>query len=273
MTTLEGVRLKPSAWTALHQRGPWLTRFAVAHMVILAALLVLMACDDRQISGVNIWLKPAKFALSISIYVATMAWLLGEVKQPRWLIGAITLIILASMSLEQILITLQAARGTTSHYNIATPFDSAVFSLMGFGVATNSFAALLALLLFCTRTITDRPAYTWGIRLGLAIFLLGSAQGFIMIANQGHTVGLADGGPGIPILAWSNQAGDLRIAHFIGIHAIQVLPLAGYLLDRGSLRIWTRVTLIWIISLAYLALGLGALHDALRGQSWFAAWS
>ncbi|MCH8478743.1 MAG: hypothetical protein LAT56_12485 [Wenzhouxiangella sp.] len=202
-----------------------------------------------------------------------MAWLLGELKQPRWLIAAISLVILLSMSLEQFLITLQAARGTTSHYNNATPFDSAVFSLMGFGVAANSFAVLLALLMFCTNIIAKRPAYTWGIRLGLAIFLLGSAQGFMMIANQGHTVGLADGGAGLPILGWSSQAGDLRIAHFIGIHAIQVLPLAGYLLDHSSLRSGVRVTGIWIMSVVYLALVLGALNDALRGQSWFAAWS
>lgn len=262
-----------SFWEEMHRRGRWLTRFALAHLLVLAVLLSLMAFDDRQITGVNIWLKPAKFALSITIYLATMAWLLGELKQPRWLIAAIALVIIASMSLEQVLITLQAARGTTSHYNIATPFDSAVFSLMGFGVAANSLAAFMTLMLFCFYKSGDRPAYFTGIRLGLVVFLLGSAQGFVMIANQGHTVGAPDGGPGIPVIAWSTVAGDLRVAHFIGVHAIQVLPILGYALDRREWRLPTRLVLIWLSSLAYLALGLGAHQSALQGHAWFSAWS
>ncbi len=262
-----------SLCTEMHRRGPWLTRIALVHLLILVVLLLLMVFDDRQITGVNIWLKPAKFALSITIYLATMAWLLGELKQPRWLIAAIALVIIASMSLEQILITLQAARGTTSHYNIATPFDSAVFSLMGFGVAANSLAAFMALMLFCFNKRGDRPAYFTGIRLGLVIFLLGSAQGFVMIANQGHTVGAPDGGPGIPVIAWSTVTGDLRVAHFIGVHAIQVLPILGYVLDRSKCRRSTSLVLIWLSSLAYLALGLGAHQSALQGQSWFGAWA
>lgn len=252
-----------------HRRSPWLTRAAVAHFLLLALLLAIMPFDERQVTGVNIWLKPSKFALSIGVYLLTMAWLLGELRRPRWLIGAVAAVVLVSMCMEQFLITLQAARETTSHYNAATAFDSIVFSLMGFGVATNSSAAGFTLLLFLLHGEGQRPAYFWGIRLGLVIFLLGSVQGFAMIQHGGHTVGGSDGGPGIPILAWSKVAGDLRIAHFVGIHAIQVLPVTGFVLDRLIVSAPVRRLLIVAMALGYAGLGLWAYTVAMAGTSWF----
>jgi hypothetical protein len=53
-----------------------------------------------------------------------------------------------------------------------------------------------------------------------------------MLARGSHTVGTADGGPGLPFVNWSTIAGDLRIAHFIAIHAIQILPLFAYILSQ-----------------------------------------
>ena len=254
----------------LYRRGPWLVRIALAHVLVLLLLLTLMLLDDRELLGVSVWLKPAKFALSIAVYLLTLAWLLGELRQARWLVGLITLVVIVSMCVEQATITLQAARGTTSHYNEATAFDAAVFSLMGFGVAANSAAAFVALLLFLRESDRARPGYWWGIRLGLVVFLLGSVQGFVMIFNSGHTVGAADGGPGIPLFGWSAAAGDLRIAHFIGVHAIQVLPLAGWLLDRLLRGQPWRLVGIATVTVIYAGFGLIAHVVALAGQSWFA---
>lgn len=249
-----------------HRRGPWLTRVALAHLVVLIVLLMLMIFDDRLITGVNIWLKPAKFALSISVYLLTMAWLLGSLQNPRWLLATIAAVIIAAMMSEQILITLQAARGTTSHYNNATPFDAAVFSIMGLGTAANTIAVVAALVLFSAASADSQPAYFWGIRFGLAIFLLGSAQGFLMITNDGHTVGAPDGNPGIPLFAWSTSHGDLRITHFFGIHAIQILPFAGWLLDRHVVHCRLRLSAITLAALAWATLTLWILLSALAGQ-------
>lgn len=252
-----------------HRRGAWLTRVALAHFLLFGLLLVLMALDPRQITGVNAWLKPAKFALSITVYLLTMAWLLGEFGPARRVVVLLAAVIIGSMVTEQVVITMQAARDTTSHYNASTPFDSAVFSLMGFGVAANSAAVFVALLLFMTERRPAAPAYLWGIRLGLAVFLVGSAQGFVMIANAGHTVGAPDGAAGIPVLAWSSVAGDLRIAHFIGIHALQVLPLTGLLIDRWVASPSVRVAAVWCAAAAYAGFAGAAHLHALRGLTWF----
>lgn len=251
-------------------RTRWLAGVALLHLAVLAVLIVLMLIDERQMTGVSLWLKPAKFAASIAVYLLTMAWLIDRLEGSRLLLAIIAAIIIGAMVLEQFLITLQAARGTTSHYNNATAFDSQVFSLMGFGVAANALAAAAVLVLYQLRPPPEQQiALIWGIRMGLFIFLLGSVQGFVMIANGGHTVGGTDGGPGIPLVAWSKMAGDLRVAHFVGIHAIQVLPLAGWLIDRYVHGLWPRCMLVTIAALAWLSLGLWTHWMAMAGRSLF----
>ena len=89
-------------------------------------------------------------------------------------------------------------------------------------------------------------AFGWALRLGLIIAMVGMGEGFLMTnptAQQlagwqageavtiagAHSVGVPDGGPGLPVVNWSTTGGDLRIGHFVGMHALQVLPfLAGY---------------------------------------------
>ncbi|CAN5223176.1 hypothetical protein BH24PSE2_BH24PSE2_22230 [soil metagenome] len=175
------------------------------------------------------------------------------------------------MTTEQVLITLQAARETTSHYNDLTAFDAAVFRTMGLGVGLNSLASGAVLLLFLLhRDATHRSAYLWGIRLGLFVFLLGSLEGMQMVARSAHTVGLADGGPGIPMLNWSTRGGDLRIAHFLGIHGLQALPLAGYLIDRiwrGRSVAFKRAAVVGVTA-AWVGLTWAAFAAAVAGSAW-----
>jgi hypothetical protein len=75
-------------------------------------------------------------------------------------------------------------------------------------------------------------AYVWGIRLGLLFFIIFSLEGGVMVGLLKHTVGSVDGGPGLPVVNWSNEYGDLRIAHFLGIHSLQLLPLFGNYISK-----------------------------------------
>ncbi len=170
------------------------------------------------------------------------------------------------MTVEIVLIVLQAARGTTSHFNNDTPMDDAIFSVMGIMITVNTVAMLAMLLTLRRDTPADRAGYLWGVRMGIAIFILASLQGFVIVANNAHTVALPDGGPGLPFVNWSTESGDLRVAHFAGIHALQALPLLGYALDRSASAPSTRARIVTAAAVGWLVMMGGLLLMALQGR-------
>jgi len=170
------------------------------------------------------------------------------------------------MFVEIGLIAMQSARGVASHFNIATGLDAVIFSVMGAMIAFNALLILLTLILFCFNVEGLPPSYVWGIRFGFTVFLLASVEGALMVVHGGHTVGAADGGPGLPLINWSTEHGDLRIAHFAGIHALQILPLAGYWLAQSQLRQSAQFAGLMVISLMYAGTVLGLYWIATQGR-------
>lgn len=252
----------------IHRRDRVLALTGWWHAALLAAMLILAPFDSRTVMGLNPWIKPIKFAASITIYVWTIAWLLPHLPGPAKMLRFISRGIAIAMVIEIACIALQAARGTTSHYNVATAFDGLVFSLMGLMILFNTLLAASLLVLFFTQKTNLPPAHLWGIRLGLLIFVMGSLEGAVMIAGQAHTVGLADGGPGLPFVNWSTRAGDLRVAHMLGLHALQIFPLAGWVLQRRHQQQRLDNPLAYL--LAFVTLYVGALGlvfwQALQGR-------
>ncbi|MGI4864957.1 MAG: hypothetical protein ACRYFZ_13615 [Janthinobacterium lividum] len=234
--------------------------------VALALLaLGLLPLDHRLVSGALVWLKPLKFALSIVAYAWTLAWLLADLPAPAQpAVRRIAWGVALSMVVEQVVIFTQAARGTTSHYNAATPLDGALFGLMGVFIMANTGLMAWALYLAWRYRPHGSAAYGWGVRLGLLVFLVGSAVGGIMVHHLGHTVGAPDGGPGLPGLGWSTRAGDLRLAHFMGLHALQALPLLGWATGRWVPR--RAVLLMWVGTALYVAVVAGLFAQAMAGQ-------
>jgi hypothetical protein len=82
-----------------------------------------------------------------------------------------------------------------------------------------------------------------------------------------HTVGAADGGPGLAVTGWSREHGDVRTAHFMGLHALQVLPLLALALRRSRAARDQQVRLVFTAAGSYAALVGIVLRQALRGQS------
>lgn len=237
----------------------------VLHLVAVVPALVLMQVDDRTLLGIDIWIKPAKFLLSIGIYLVTLAWMLPRVEVGRLMREALRWTFVITMIGESSLISMQAWRGVPSHFNATTSFDAAVFDAMGGLIAANTLAAfaLLVLFLFRPRPMLPRAVLS-GIRFGLLLFLVASGVGGMMVGQNAHAVGVADGGPGLPFVNWSTEGGDLRIAHFIGLHALQGLPILGWLVGRRSPT--AGVTTVHLAALAWALLFGWTLWQAMSGR-------
>jgi hypothetical protein len=229
-----------------------------------AVFSVLTQFDSTQILGINRWIKPIKFASSAAIFLITVAvylYYLQRFESAKNIIATGTIII---MFIEVALIVMQAARGTTSHFNGSNAFDGVVFSAMGLMILTNTFLIAYLAYLYFVSDFTLPNAIVWGMRLGLIVFLLGSIQGGYMSAQLGHSVGVADGGSGLPFLSWSTVGGDLRAAHFLGLHAFQIIPLFAVLLTTLSVSYSTVITCGFAI--IYFASFSAVFIQALLGQ-------
>lgn len=255
-----------SCLNELYERSSVLTLTGAFHLVVLAGCVVGLATDSRTVLGINPWIKPAKFAASITIFVWTMAWLLAYLpdypRATRFIRWGIT----SAMLVEIVCICLQSYRGVPSHFNISTPFDGVIFGLMGLAILVNTLLVVWALVLFFRQTPVRSQVYILSIRLGIIVFLVGSYIGRVMVANTAHTVGDVDGGPGLPFLNWSTLAGDLRVAHAFGLHALQLLPLVGFVLSRWDIPESRQRILVWAVSIVYAGLVFWTYTQALAGH-------
>lgn len=264
-----------------------ITLLGVVMIGFTLAALAGLASDPRIIAGEPAWLKPFKFGVSIATYAFSIAWVLGFVHAQRpWIrkaLRAFTWIVVGVVAAEITPITIQVIRGTRSHFNVETPFDSFLLGIMGVSI-TVLWAANLVLVVILLRQRFEDRAFGWSLRLALIITLIGMATGYLMtlptpeqIASweQGapvtligaHSVGVPDGGPGLPVTGWSTEGGDLRIPHFVGLHALQVIPLAGGAISRRRrLTPGQRLGLVWTVSLAYLGLVVLLTWQASREQ-------
>ncbi len=264
----------------LARRDPLI--LVTALMVFLAVVFgAAMVVDARLIEGAPAWLKPLKFAVSTAIYSATLAWMFRSL--PEWprltrRVGLTTAVVFV---IEVAIVALQAARGVTSHFNTGTLWDGALFSVMGLAIAVQTVAAIAVAVAFWRHTFTDR-ALGWALRLGMTLAVAGASVGGMMTQpttaqlaqaretgemprSGAHTVGAPDGGPGLPGTGWSRAHGDLRAPHFVGLHAMQVLPFAVLVLARRR-REAARVRLAVGAGVSYAALFLILLAQAMLGQ-------
>jgi len=177
--------------------------------------------------------------------------------------------IVAGLVLEMVIIVGQAARGQKSHYNTDNLLGGILFSIMGATITVVWFLTLAVALRFLREPGRDR-AMTLAIRLGLVVSLVGMAVGFLLAPNGGHAVGVPDGGPGLFFVGWSTTGGDLRISHFVGLHALQVLPLLAALLAHRSVVEAMRTRIVWSVAVGYLGVVLLLIWQALRAQPLFA---
>lgn len=230
----------------------------IANILLAMLMVILIFIDHRQVLGIDPWIKPLKFFLSIAILSWTMSWILSYLNAQK-AIRIYSVLLLVTMFVEMAAICLQSYRGTTSHFNRTSIFDGVVFAIMGISILTFTLAtAVICILYFRQKSFNLSEKMVWSIRIGLLLFLVFSMEGGIMISLMQHAVGEKDGGPGIPFLNWSLNAGDLRVAHFFGMHALQVIPFVGHFLATGKKQ-------VFIYSGLYLILVIVLFIQALNG--------
>jgi hypothetical protein len=218
----------------LRDRNPILYYYGWLYFIGGVISIIMTQTSDSIVLGINAWIKPMKFFFSIWIFCWTIAWYLAYLNNKRR-IKPYTWMVVIVMAIEQVIITWQAANGRLSHFNTTSALYSSLFSLMGVAIATlATWTGVIGYYFFKQKQFTVPMPYIWGIRLGIILFVIFSFEGGIMASRLSHTVGAPDGGPGLPLVNWSTEYGDLRIAHFIGIHALQIIPLFGYYVARNN---------------------------------------
>lgn len=242
----------------LKRRNALLFWFGLFNLTVAVVCLVFMPLEETQILGVNRWLKPFKFYSSVGIMILTMGWLLYYLNNPKK-IKVFSWVMVITMFFENALIITQAIRKTTSHFNTTSALNGIVFSLMGMLIAIFTITVIFVCIsFFRQKQFSISAPYVWGIRLGLLLFIIFSLEGGLMVSLLKHTVGGPDGEPGLPLVNWSTQYGDLRIAHFIGIHSLQVLPLFGFYVSKTK-----KQTILF--SAAYFLLASALFLQAMKG--------
>lgn len=285
---------------SLLRRAAALHRPLVGFATVMAVLAVVAAIgvifDDRTLVNASIWLKPFKFTISMGLYAVTLAWMISLLPKARrwgWWLGTL---VTAGLAVDMVLIFWQPVfRVRQLHFNSADALDR-LLSQEILPMATYlawTASLVLALMLVLQKAQGQKmedKAQAAAVRIGLSVALLGLALGMLMFMptpdQQGlidagtkptivgaHSVGVPDGGPGLPLLGWSTVGGDLRIPHFVGMHALQLLPLLAMLLAALSGRFpvlrdpLARRRLIRVGGVGYLGLIAILTWQALRGQS------
>jgi hypothetical protein len=222
-----------SFFRELDATDPLLSRLGWA-LLLVVPVFAALAFFVPGAALVNPWIKPIKFSMSFSTFASTISLLLLALRIPKWQLTLARRAIAASVALEILSLAAQAWR-SAYHLSGRSLWDTSLAQMTNSMVMVNTAIVCWMLALFCANRVRteqiDWPMVA-AIRYSIVIFLAGNAIGGYMLARGSHTVGVADGGAGLPFVNWSAIGGDLRIAHFIAIHAIQIVPLFAYILSQ-----------------------------------------
>jgi hypothetical protein len=245
----------------LKHRNETLFYYGLLCLLLSVLFIILTKYTTTQVYNVNAWYKPFKFAFSTFLFAWAMAWYCYYL--PNFNIAIFNWSVIILLGFEIFYIAFQANKGQLSHYNLSTPVYATLYSMMALAATLVTLYTAYVGLLFFTNSFPELPIYyVWAIRLGILIFVLFSFEGFAMGSRLNHSVGALNDNSNWFIIGWSKTVGDLRVAHFIGMHALQVLPILSYYLLKN-----TKATIV--VSLFYFLLAVFTLIQALQGKPFF----
>lgn len=246
-------------WQELKRRQATLSNYAAFMLALMLMAIVLNFFDDRTIRDVPVWVKPIKFMAATIVMSLTTAWFIPLLpmqwrnhSQTQWMVK----ILILSSGFEVFYISWQAALGQASHYNSSDAFHIAMYAVMGImAVVLTATQGWLGWKIYQTQSRTKvLTAYEQAVVQGLLLtFVLTVINGFLLGGQQPQA------GQGLPLLGWHLAGADLRPAHFISVHAEQIIPFLGFCLSHWIKDSQAKITLHLIMVLYVLAwLGLNA---------------
>lgn len=249
-----------------------LSMFGAALWLLMVPAGLAMVLDDRTVDGALVWVKPLKFLASLGLFSLTTAWVLSHI-EPHVQRGRVAQVVVALVvvcsGFELTYIAWQAAQAKASHFNTQDSFYALMYTLMGVAaVVLTATSAAVAWLVARHALPWVSPALWWALVLGsLLTVVLGIFTGAAMSTQPGHFVGHPPGAATLPLLGWSWQGGDYRVAHFLGLHTHQVLPVVGLLAQRFQARIGRHgaVCLVWVAAGGWTAWVVLAFSQARNG--------
>ena len=210
---------------------PQLMVFTGVMLALLLPTTLLLVFDDRAWRDAAIWSKPLKFMLSTAAFAATTArfiLFLPTSLQKSALIKKLSWMVVGTSTFEVFYISWQAAVGDGSHYNYTTTLHSALFTLMLVGAVCLS-ATQVVLAWLIARYSVSKSLFVNSVVVGLLLtFFLATVSGALLGGIQPPP------GTGLPIVGWHLGQPDARPAHFLGVHANQLIPLGGWLLQSSQ---------------------------------------
>ncbi len=238
----------------------WLWRSTLAFSAGLFICAALMLIDQRLFNGVNVWDKPAKFFLSLAVQFATVSWALTLLSVQQRNTSGVKIAV-AAMSIaawfEMAYMIFRASRGEASHFNATSVFAQVMYALMGVGALTLTCTAFFVGFLVWKQRKHSLIVEAAGLGLMLGM-VLATITGGYMSSRHSHWVGgeISDA-HGLGFFSWSTTGGDLRVAHFMGMHVAQALPLAALSGDRRV--VYGVGVFLCLVTVALFAMGIAGI--------------
>ena len=229
-----------------------------ASTVIHGAIAIVDLASGGNWDGPTSWRKPVVFAASFTLLMVATAWILRLLPQRRW--GWIPTITLGAFSIIEVaVITLQQWRGQPSHFNNHSEFDDLMFGIMGSSVGM-IMVGLIIFLLWAAMQIRGNAGERAAVLIGLVTMMFAGYIGGSMIV-EGDAILAATGE--VPFEVVFGAAGSGKLAHFLGLHALQFLGLIAIVAPASH-----RLRLVIIGAVGYLALFVSVTVTAFAGLPW-----
>lgn len=262
MTTIPVTHAPSRMW----HDAPAFTGLALFIALTAIPLLTAAMIDTRIFLDAPVWQKPLQFHLALATYIITLAFfarfLPDGMRSRRWRIYAA--VVCFCILAELVWIGGAASYATASHFNTADPVMGAIYGLMGvFAVILTSASLTMGIAIWRNPNTGLNPALHLSIALGLILtFALTVIAAGTLSSMPGHHVGTPTLNTTLPILGWSREVGDLRVAHFFATHAMHVIPIVGLI----ATRLAPARALVWVASAAFTALVAFAMWQAFQEQ-------